>query len=143
MSKSFKYLPKSFPHFKAQKPGRLSKAVYSSLNGESFEALCEKSKNRNNGIKKKLFRYNPYILCSAILTVLLPHLDGTAEGLSLQLAVLTMNKWWFAIAFAGIGIGTCVKDLWQGAMKSGVLKLYMVTNLLDILIALGLAYAVF
>ena len=52
MSKSFKYLPKSFPHFKAQKPGRLSKAVYSSLNGESFEALCEKSKNRNNGIKK-------------------------------------------------------------------------------------------
>ena len=66
MSKSFKYLPKSFPHFKAQKPGRLSKAVYSSLNGESFEALCEKSKNRNNGIKKKLFRYNPYILCSAM-----------------------------------------------------------------------------
>ena len=50
MSKSFKYLPKSFPQFKAQKPGRLSKAVYSSLNGESFEALCEKSKNRNNGI---------------------------------------------------------------------------------------------
>ena len=59
MSKSFKYLPKSFPHFKAQKPGRLSKAVYSSLNGESFEALCEKSKNRNNGIKKKTLQIQP------------------------------------------------------------------------------------
>merc|ERR1712032_44451 len=71
-----------------------------------------------------------YILCSAILTVLLPHLEETAEGLSLQLAVLTMNKWWFAIAFVGIGIGTCVEDLWQSALKSGVLKLYMVTNML-------------
>lgn len=84
-----------------------------------------------------------YILCSAILSVLLPQLDGTAEGEALQLAVLTMNKWWFAIAFVGIGIGTRIKDLWQGALKSGVLKLYMTTNLLDILIALGLSYAVF
>jgi len=84
-----------------------------------------------------------YVLCSAILTVLLPQLDGTPEGSALQRAVLTLNKWWFAIAFVGIGIGTSIKDLWQGALQSGVLKLYLVTNLLDIVIALGLAYAVF
>merc|ERR1712032_1448315 len=84
-----------------------------------------------------------YIICSGILTVLLPLLDGTAEGSVLQRAVLTLNKWWFAIAFVGIGISTSIKDLWQGALKSGVLKLYLATNLLDIAIALGLAYATF
>lgn len=84
-----------------------------------------------------------YILCSAILTVVLPHLDGTPEGSALQRAVLTLNKWWFSIAFVGIGIGTSIKDLWHGALKSGVLKLYLATNCIDIVIALGLAYAVF
>jgi len=84
-----------------------------------------------------------YILCSAILTVVLPYLDDTPEGSALQRAVLTLNKWWFSIAFVGIGIGTSIKELWEGALKSGVLKLYLATNLLDIAIALGLAYAVF
>jgi len=84
-----------------------------------------------------------YILCSAILTVALPHLNGTPEGSALQRAVLTLNKWWFSIAFVGIGIGTSIKDLWHGALKSGVLKLYLATNCIDIVIALGLAYAVF
>lgn len=86
-----------------------------------------------------------YLLCSAILTVALPKLDEKMEGDgdALRSAVLTMNKWWFAIAFVGIGIGTSIKDLWDGALKSGVLKLYLVTNMLDIFIALGLAYTVF
>jgi len=84
-----------------------------------------------------------YILCSAILTVVLPQLNGTPEGSALQRAVLTLNKWWFSIAFVGIGIGTSIKDLWHGALKSGVLKLYLATNCIDIVIALGLAYAVF
>jgi len=84
-----------------------------------------------------------YILCSAILTILLPLLNGTPQGASLQTAVLSLNKWWFAIAFVGIGIGTSVKELWESALKSGIVKLYLATNLLDILIALGLAYAVF
>ena len=84
-----------------------------------------------------------YIFCSAILTVVLPYLGETPEGGALQRAVLTLNKWWFSIAFVGIGIGTSIKELWEGALKSGVLKLYLATNLLDIAIALGLAYAVF
>jgi len=83
-----------------------------------------------------------YILCSAILTTTIPQLEGTPEGAALQGAVLSLNKWWFAIAFVGIGIGTSVKDLWEGALKSGVLQLYLATNILDIIVALGLAYAV-
>jgi len=84
-----------------------------------------------------------YVLCSAILTVALPYLEGTPEGGAYQRAVLTLNKWWFSIAFVGIGINTSIKELWEGALKSGVLKLYLATNMLDIFIALGLAYAVF
>jgi len=84
-----------------------------------------------------------YLLCSAILTVVLPVLDGTPEGSALQRAILTLNKWWFSLAFVGIGVGTSIKDLWEGALKSGIIKLYLVTNMLDIVIALGLAYAVF
>jgi len=83
-----------------------------------------------------------YILCSAILTSIIPQIGGRSEGAALQGAVLSLNKWWFAIAFVGIGIGTSVKDLWEGALQSGVLQLYLVTNALDIIVALGLAYAV-
>jgi len=84
-----------------------------------------------------------YLLCSGILTVVLPILEGTAEGSALQRAVSTLNKWWFSIAFVGIGASTSIKELWEGAVKSGIIKLYLATNLLDIVIALGLAYAVF
>ena len=62
MSKSFKYLPKSFPQFKAQKPGRLSKAVYSSRS----RPFVKSQRIATTVFKKKLFRYNPYILCSAM-----------------------------------------------------------------------------
>lgn len=66
MSKSFKYLPKSFPQFKAQKPGRLSKAVYSSLNVNRSRPFVKSQRIATTVFKKKLFRYNRYILCSAI-----------------------------------------------------------------------------
>jgi uncharacterized membrane protein YadS len=84
-----------------------------------------------------------YLLCSGILTVALPQLEGTPEGAAFQRAVLTLNKWWFSIAFVGIGVSTSIKDLWEGALKSGIIKLYLATNFLDIAIALGLAYTVF
>jgi hypothetical protein len=42
-----------------------------------------------------------------------------------------------------IGVGTNFKELWEGAVSSGVVKLYLVTNIIDILLALGLAYLVF
>ena len=71
------------------------------------------------------------------------HIEGTAEGDAYQRAVLSLNKWWFAIAFVGIGIGTNFKELWEGAVNSGVVKLYLVANTIDILLASGLAYLFF
>jgi uncharacterized integral membrane protein (TIGR00698 family) len=84
-----------------------------------------------------------YLLCSALLSIAMAHIEGTAEGDAYQRAVLSLNKWWFAIAFVGIGIGTNFKELWEGAVNSGVIKLYLVANTIDILLALGLAYLFF
>jgi hypothetical protein len=36
-----------------------------------------------------------YFLCSTILSVILPPLEGTAEAEAVQRAVISMNKWWF------------------------------------------------
>merc|ERR1712060_380054 len=82
-----------------------------------------------------------YFLCSTVLSVALPQIEGTAEADAVQRAVLDMNKWWFAIGFVGIGVGTNLKDLWSGAAGSGVIQGYLVTNLFDMGIALGLSYA--
>uniref|UniRef100_A0A7S0GFJ2 Uncharacterized protein n=1 Tax=Proboscia inermis TaxID=420281 RepID=A0A7S0GFJ2_9STRA len=38
-----------------------------------------------------------YIACSTILTIVLPLLEESPEGEALQPAVLSLNKWWFAI----------------------------------------------
>jgi len=84
-----------------------------------------------------------FLFCSGILTIIRPHVDGTAQGDALQPAVSSLNTWWFAIAFVGIGLETDVRDMWQGAIKSGVIKLYLVANTVDIALALGLAYALF
>lgn len=84
-----------------------------------------------------------YILCSGILSIILPLIEGTAEADALQRAVIDMNIWLFAIGFVGIGIGTNLKDLWTGAIGSGVIQGYLFTNLLDIGISLGLSYLMF
>jgi len=84
-----------------------------------------------------------YLLCSGVLTAVIPRIEMTAEGGAILRGIGTLNKWWFAIAFVGIGLGTNVKELWEGAVKSGVVKLYLVTNAIDIGLALVLAYAVF
>jgi uncharacterized integral membrane protein (TIGR00698 family) len=84
-----------------------------------------------------------YLLCSALLSIIMPHIEGTAEGDAYQRAVLSLNKWWFAIAFVGLGIGTKFNELWEAAVNSGVVKLYLVANTIDILLALGLAYLLF
>ena len=59
MSKSFKYLPKSFPHFKAQKPGRLSKAVYSSLNVNRSRPFVKSQRIATTVFKKKTLQIQP------------------------------------------------------------------------------------
>lgn len=84
-----------------------------------------------------------YLLCSILLSITMSHIEGTAEGDAYQRAVHSLNTWWFAIAFVGIGIGTNFKELWEGAVNSGVVKLYVVANTIDIFLALGLAYLVF
>ena len=84
-----------------------------------------------------------YILCSATLSIIFPLIRGTAQADALQRAVISMNTWWFAIAFVGIGMETKLGELWNGATKSGIVKLYLITNLLDMLISLGLAYLAF
>lgn len=84
-----------------------------------------------------------YFLCSTVLSVVLPLVEGTAESDAIQRAVMAMNRWWFGIGFVGIGVGTNLRDLWAGAIGSGVIQGYLVCNILDMGIALGLSYALF
>lgn len=84
-----------------------------------------------------------YFLCSAILSVVLPAIEGSTEAETYPKAVLDMNKWLFAIGFVGIGVMTDIKELWNGAIGSGVIQGYLITNTFDILISLGLSYATF
>jgi hypothetical protein len=40
-------------------------------------------------------------------------------------ALHSLNTWWLAVAFMGrIGVGTNFKELWEGAVSSGVVMLY-------------------
>ena len=82
-------------------------------------------------------------MCSTVLSVVLPLVEGTAESDAIQRAVMAMNRWWFGIGFVGIGVGTNLRDLWAGAIGSGVIQGYLVCNILDMGIALGLSYALF
>ena len=84
-----------------------------------------------------------YFLCSTVLSIMLPLVQGSVEADAVQIAVIEMNKWWFGIGFVGIGIGTNLKDLWTGAIGSGVIQGYLISNLLDIGIVLGLSYVMF
>eukprot|EP00797_Seminavis_robusta_P037234 Sro979_g227250.2 (475) ;mRNA; f:20499-21923 len=81
-----------------------------------------------------------FIITSVILTCMMQELDGTLEGDALPRAVSTLNKWWFAIAFVGIGLTTNVKKLFQEAWRSGIIQVYLVANTIDIFMALGLSY---
>jgi len=62
---------------------------------------------------------------------------------AVQRVVMDMNKWWFAIGFVGIGIGTNLKYFWAGAIGSGIIQCYLITNLFDMGVALGLSYLLF
>lgn len=84
-----------------------------------------------------------YFLCSGILSVVLPMIEGSPEAETYPKAVIDMNKWLFAIGFVGIGVITDIKELWAGAIGSGVIQGYLITNTFDILISLALSYATF
>lgn len=84
-----------------------------------------------------------FIVTSALLTVTIQHIDGTPEAEALPRAIASMNRWLFAISFVGIGLTTNIAKLWEKAIKSGIIPVYLVVNLFDIMIALGLAYLVY
>jgi uncharacterized membrane protein YadS len=84
-----------------------------------------------------------FLITSAILTGVMIRVDGTAEGDALPRAVATLNKWWFAIAFVGIGLTTNIRKLWRAAVKSGIVQVYLVANFFDMALALVLAYLLF
>lgn len=84
-----------------------------------------------------------FIITSTILTKMMQEIEGTDEADALPRAVSTLNKWWFAIAFVGIGLTTDVKKLFKEAWKSGIIQVYLITNTIDIFLALGLAYLVY
>lgn len=84
-----------------------------------------------------------FIVTSVLLTVIvLEQLDGTLEQAdALPRAISTLNKWWFAIAFCGIGLTTNVSELFKKAWKSGVIQVYLLANTVDIFFVFGfLAY---
>ena len=81
-----------------------------------------------------------FIITSAILTGTMQNMRGTPEADALPRAVAAMNRWWFAIAFVGIGLTTNIKKAWEKAWHSGIIQVYLVANTIDIVLALGLAY---
>ena len=81
-----------------------------------------------------------FIITSALLTWIISETEGSLEAEALPKAVSTLNKWWFAIAFVGIGLTTNVKKLFREAWASGIIQVYLVANTIDIFLALGLSY---
>ncbi|KAL3912142.1 MAG: hypothetical protein SGILL_007002 [Bacillariaceae sp.] len=81
-----------------------------------------------------------FVITSAILTGTMQAIPGTLEAEALPSAISTMNKWWFSIAFVGIGCTTNVKTLFEKAWSSGVIQVYLLANTIDILLSLGLSY---
>jgi uncharacterized membrane protein YadS len=81
-----------------------------------------------------------FIITSSILTGIMQGIGGTLEEVALPSAIASMNRWWFAIAFVGIGITTNIKTVFQTAWKSGVIQVYLLANTVDVLLALGLSY---
>ncbi len=75
-----------------------------------------------------------YLISSTILTLLV--VEGTAKGDALPIAVTSMSKWWFSLAFCGIGINTNLRELYESTRSSGIIKLYLVANTIDIVLAL-------
>lgn len=81
-----------------------------------------------------------FIITSAVLTVLMENVEDEETRKALPRAISTLNRWWFAIAFVGIGLTTNVRKLWEKAITSGIVQVYLFANTIDILLALGLAY---
>jgi len=82
-----------------------------------------------------------YFICSGILTIIIG--QGIPEGEALQFAVHSMSRWWFSIAFVALGISTNLKELYKNSKSTGVIKLYLVSNSIDIVLSFFAAWIFF
>ena len=71
-----------------------------------------------------------FIITSVVLTLMLQELKERPEEEALPSAISSLNRWWFAIAFVGIGLTTNVKKMWKKAVNSGIIQVYMLANAL-------------
>ena len=69
-----------------------------------------------------------FIITSIALTFMLKSLEGEVQETALPAAISTLNRWWFAVAFVGIGLTTNVRKMWGKAVKSGIIQVYMLSN---------------
>lgn len=80
-----------------------------------------------------------FLFLSLIITLLEIPLAGTAQGVALLRATASMSRWWMCLAFVGIGLATDCKKLLKEVTRGGAVALYLLTNAVDVLLALGLA----
>ena len=80
---------------------------------------------------------------SCALTVLEGPLDRSAMGVALRSATASLSRWWMCLAFVAIGVTTDCKKLLKETTRSGAVLLYLLTNAIDIMLALGLAVLCF
>ena len=84
-----------------------------------------------------------FLITSGILTLYMNALGDTVEATAIPAAIKSFNRWWFALAFCGIGITTNITSLYRSATESGIIWAYLIANAIDIGLALGLAIAIF
>ena len=82
-----------------------------------------------------------YLICSGVLSAITK--KGTPEGDALQFAVHSMSKWWFSIAFVALGVSTNLTELYNNTKSTGVIKLYLVSNMIDMALSFLVAWLVF
>ena len=80
-----------------------------------------------------------FLVLSCVITLLEIPLGGTAQGVALLKAMSSMSRWWMCLAFVGIGLATDCQKLLKEALKGGAVALYLLTNAIDIVLALGLS----
>jgi len=86
----------------------------------------------------------PKVCLGLPLHVTCAHTDGdTARGdrggSALPRAISSVSKWWMCVAFLSIGISTDCRKLLKQVQGGGAIILYLVTNGIDMALALGLS----
>jgi uncharacterized membrane protein YadS len=80
-----------------------------------------------------------FFCMSLVLTLMEMPLAGTDEGKALPRAVSSVSKWWMCIAFLNLGISTDCGKLLKQVTGGGAIVLYLITNAIDMALALGLS----